>query len=351
MSANHWTGSSNYEELVDQCRRESSPVHLFSRFEESGEVPPNPIGIETIGGVDSFGIQFLIFAVMKSIQISLLRGVCQLPGYVAHAKGFFKDSGMDVEVSVAPTAWMIPERLINGEVHFAVMPWTRVVSARVAGEPLVVVCGSGHEEAAIVVRQGIEIDQVRKVAVPQKGGIKDLTAMGLLESMGWNGADLVRMPSGDGAILALVGRGADAASMIEPYATMLEELGLARIVKRTGDLWPGAPGCSLTTTDTMINESPELVRDFVDAFVRGARYAEANPDEAARIAEGYMGIGEEFIMKALESNRPNLRAFENKAAVDNVIGLMLKMKYIDAMPPSAFYNGSFLPEDSLIPRA
>ena len=34
-------------------------------------------------------------------------------------------------------------------------------------------------------------------------------------------ADRVRMPSGDGAILALVGQGADAASMIEPYATCL----------------------------------------------------------------------------------------------------------------------------------
>src|SRR5205085_2096464 len=83
----------------------------------------------------------------------------------------FGEHGLDVSVSVAPTAWMVPERLLNGEVHFAVMPWTRVAAARAAGEPLVTICGSGHEEAAIVVRAGLRDDEVRKVAIPQRGGI------------------------------------------------------------------------------------------------------------------------------------------------------------------------------------
>jgi hypothetical protein len=39
--------------------------------------------------------------------------------------------------------------------------------------------------------------------------------MGLIEALGWERCDLRRFPSGDAAIIAFVGEGADAASMVE----------------------------------------------------------------------------------------------------------------------------------------
>jgi ABC-type nitrate/sulfonate/bicarbonate transport system substrate-binding protein len=194
------------------------------------------------------------------------------------------------------------------------------------------------------VRASLRNDEVRSVAIPQRGGIKDLTAMGLMQSLGWDGADLVRMPSGDGAILSLVGQGADAASMVEPYATMLSELGIGRIVRRTGDLWPGAPGCSLTTTDGMLGKRPDIVRGMVAAFVQGARFVETHPEEAAAIGAGYIGIGEKFIRSALLANRPNIHALENTEAMDSIIQLMTHMQYIEGAPRECFYEGGFLKE-------
>src|SRR5206468_2834174 len=107
-----------------------------------------------------------------------------------------------------------PRRLARQEVQFGVIPWTRVAAAQSHGEDLVLVCGSGCEEAALVVRQGMTLADVQTIAVPQEGGMKDLTALALLKSLDWNDRQLIRMPSGDGAILALVGHGADAASMV-----------------------------------------------------------------------------------------------------------------------------------------
>ena len=194
---------------------------------------------------------------MKKVRFSLLRGVCQTPAYVAHAKGYFQEEGIDSEINIEPTAWMVPVKLMSGESQFAVIPWTRVAAAEVNDIPLVVIAGSGFEEAAIVVRKNLDITEVKKVAVPLRGGMKDLTAMGLMESLGWKNVDLIRQPSGDGAIISFFGEGVDAASMVEPYATMLEQLGIGRIVKRTGDVWPGAPGCSLSTTVPFKNNNPE----------------------------------------------------------------------------------------------
>jgi ABC-type nitrate/sulfonate/bicarbonate transport system substrate-binding protein len=278
---------------------------------------------------------------MDKIVFALLRGVCQLPAYVAHAKGFLRDVDIDAELSIAPTAWTVPERLLSGRVQFAVIPWTRVAADDCQHNRLTLVSGSGIEEAAMVVRLGMAIEQVRDVAVPQEGGIKDLTAMALVQRLGWRDANIVRMPSGDGAILSFVGEGADAASMVEPYATMLEHLGLGRVIQRTGDVWPGAPGCSLTTTSDLIAKDPNLVQRMVSAYLRGVQFVDASPDESSEIAEKYIGISSEIIRKSLQVNRPDPNAIRNQAAMDEVIGLMIKRGYIDRVP-TGYKNLSFL---------
>lgn len=231
--------------------------------------------------------------------------------------------------------------MLSGEVQFAVIPWTRVAADPSSGNRLTLVSGSGVEEAALVVRNGREPDEVRSVAVPQEGGIKDLTVMALIKRMGWESAEIVRMPSGDGAILSFVGEGTDAASMVEPYAAMLEHLGLGRVIQRTGDVWPGAPGCSLTTTSNLVRENPSLVQRMVDAYVRGDAFARDNPDAAAETAARYIGVNSAVIARALRSNQPNVDAIRNDEAMSQVLGLMLERGYIQEIP-SGYRNLSFL---------
>jgi ABC-type nitrate/sulfonate/bicarbonate transport system substrate-binding protein len=269
---------------------------------------------------------------MTRVSFSLLRGVCQLPAYVAYEKGFFKDEKLDAVLSIEPTAWMVPHKLMTGESQFAVIPWTRVAAAEEKEIPLVLICGSGYEEAAIVVRKGMKISEVKKVAIPQRGGMKDLTAMGFIETLGWQDAELIRLPSGDGAIIALFGMGADAASMVEPYATMMESSGIGTIVKRTGDIWPGAPGCSLTTTMPFKQNNSGLIQQAVNAFVKGAYYVAANPDESAQIGSRYIGIHTRFIREALNVNLPNVNAIRNSDSMYGVLTLMMKLGYIKKLP-------------------
>lgn len=269
---------------------------------------------------------------LPKIQISLLRGVCQMPAYVAHAKGFFQDQGLQTNLAVAATAWLVPQKLVHGDSQFAVIPWTRVAAAEAKDIPLVLLAGSGCEEAAIVVRRGLDPAAVKKVAIPLRGGMKDLTAMGLMQTLGWKDVEQIRMPSGDGAILSLVGQGADAASMVEPYATMMEQLGIGTVIRRTGDVWKGAPGCSLCTTAQMKEKSPAIVQGVVNAFVRGARFVREQPDEAAEIAAGYIGINPRFIREALRANQPNLDAIRNQPVMNQVLSLMQRLGYIQKLP-------------------
>lgn len=288
-------------------------------------------------------------SVSTRFQISVLRGICQTPAYVAYEKGFFAEAGIDVHLDVAATAWLVPQKLVTGESHFGVIPWTRVAAAEANDIPLVLLSGSGCEEAAIVLRRGVAANDVKSVAVPRQGGMKDLTAMGLLEMLGWEDVEKVRMPSGDGAILALVGQGADAASMIEPYATMLEKIGIGTVIKRTGDVWPGAPGCSLATSVALTEREPDMVQAVVNAFVRGAHFVHQQPDETAEIAAGYIGMNPMFIREALRQNLPNLDALRNQAAMNPVMTLMQKLGYVSRRPQN-FINLSFLDNAQAVSR-
>ncbi len=278
------------------------------------------------------------------IRFALLRGVCQIPAYVAHEEGLFSEEGLDVELEIAATAWLVPRKLAEGECQFAVMPWTRVAAA---DEPLVLLCGSGREEAAIVMRKGISEDGVRRVVVPQRGGIKDLTAMGLIRSLGWDEVEVLRQPSGDGAIISFFGEGADAASMVEPYATMMEALGIGRVIRRTGDLWSGAPGCSLTSVRSFVEDDPGTTERVVRAFVRGAELTASDPNRAARVAADYIGVNERFIRAALERDRPDPNAIRNTEAMQGILELMVDLGYVERVP-DGFMDLSFL--DSVTSR-
>lgn len=282
-------------------------------------------------------------AMPDKIHLALLRGVCQLPAYVAHSRGFFANVGIESRVSISPTAWLIPGQLASGEADFAVIPWTRVAAAEEGEAPLKVLCGSGIEEAAIVIRNGIEPGEVRSVAIPREGGMKDLTAMGLLASLGWDNEKVIqrRFPSGDGAVICFFGRGADAASMIEPYAAMMEELGVGRVIKRTGDIWPGAPGCSLSSTAALATSEPSLVQRVVSAYVAAADFVAAQPDEAAEIGAPLIGVDPAIVRRALRANRPDVNAVRNTGAMAQVLKLMRDLGYVSEIP-SNFSDLSFL---------
>jgi len=269
---------------------------------------------------------------MKKIRLSLLRGVCQTPAYVACRKGFFENEGIDAEFTITPTAWLVPQQLVNGDCDFAVLPWTRVAVAEAGEAPLRVVCGSGYEEAALVVQKLLRNDQVTSVAVPREGGMKDLTAMSLIDSMGWSKARQLRFPSGDGAIIAFFGQGADAAAMVEPYATMLEQLGTGRVVKRTGDVWPGAPGCSLACTASIIDRDPELVQKVVRAYMRAVAYVVEHPDETAEVAGPLIGVKASFIADAIRVNPPRVDGVRNADIMRKILLFMQTLGYVKEIP-------------------
>jgi ABC-type nitrate/sulfonate/bicarbonate transport system substrate-binding protein len=132
--------------------------------------------------------------------------------------------------------------------------------------------------------------------------------------------------------------------MVEPYATLVEQLGLGDVILRTGEIWSGVPGCSLTTTAQMIDRDPDLVRRMVAGFVRGACEVEDDPETSAKIALPYIGVAANVIQRALHHNRPDVSALDNDTAMARVVNLMVELGYLSETPSRQYKDLTFLRE-------
>ncbi|MDD2666503.1 MAG: ABC transporter substrate-binding protein [Methanocellales archaeon] len=285
-----------------------------------------------------------------SIKIGLIRGICQMPGYVAYEKGFFKDQGLDISCSVDPTAWILADKLISGEISFGIVPWTRVVSARDKGDNLIVIAGSGYEETATVVRRDANINSLselkgKRISLPVEGGMKDLTSQALFKKYGITpkNTEILRLPSGDAAILAMLSGRVDATTNVEPYATMAVELGIGKIIARGKDILPKVPGCSLTTTDHFLRDHPDIVLKFIKAILKAEEFCHEEQEEAAKISSKYIGISSEIVREALRYNQPHTDITGSIEVMTGIVRLMKELGYIESISKE-FYDFELLKE-------
>ncbi len=282
------------------------------------------------------------------IKIGLIRGICQMPGYVAYDKGFFKEQGLNVSCSVDPTAWVLADKLISGDISFGIVPWTRVVSARDRGDKLVVVAGSGYEETATVVRRDANIKNLselkgKRISLPVEGGMKDLTSQALFKKYDITpeNTEILRLPSGDAAILALLSGRVDATTNVEPYATMVVELGMGKIIARGKDILPEVPGCSLTTTENFLQDNPDIVLKFIKAILKAEKFCHKEPEEAAKISSRYIGISADIVREALKYNQPRTDITGSIDVMMQIVRLMKDLGYIKNTSQE-FYNFELL---------
>ncbi len=282
------------------------------------------------------------------INIGLIRGVCQMPAYIAHEKGFFKELGLDISYSINPAAWVLPTKLISGEISFGIIPWTRTVSARDNGDDMVVIAGSGYEEAATVVRRDSGITRLselkgKRISLPAEGGMKDLTSQALFKKYDITpeNTEIIRLPSGDAAMLSLLSGRADATTNVEPYATMAVKLGIGKVIARGKDVLPKTPGCSITTTNEFIQDHPEMTLNFLKAILKAEEFCNKEAVEAAEISSKYTGISAEIIREALKYNQPRIDITGSIDAMMRIVRLMKELRYIETMSQD-FYNFELL---------
>lgn len=263
---------------------------------------------------------------------------------VAHAKGFYKDEGLDVEDPQLIRGWSpLVEGFAAGKfnlVHFLkpIPLWMRYNN----NVPVKIVAWAHTNGSGLVVGGDSGIGAFkdlagRQIAVPYWYSMHNIVLQMALRSAG-----LSPVIKGEGEALApgevnlqvmnppdmppaLAAKKIDAYIVAEPFNAAGELKAGGRILRFTGDIWKNHPCCVVSMHEADTRDRPEWTQRVVNAVVRGAVYASQNKKEVAHLlsrdGKGYLPMPVEVVERAItfydEAFYANPQAIQHKAEWGN----------------------------------
>ena len=222
------------------------------------------------------------------------RSVFYAPQYVAIAQGYFKEKGIEVEITTGQGADKVMTAVLAGQsdIGFA------------GPEASIYVYNEGKEDhtqvfAQLTKRDGsflvardktdeFDWNQLKgKTVIPgRKGGVPYMTFEYVLKQKGINPSTDVNLDdsiSFDLMAGAFAGGNAEYVTLFEPTASMTEEQGAGYIVASVGAEAGEIPYTAYFAKKSYIAKNEELIQNFADAIYKGQKWTQEH--SAKEIAE------------------------------------------------------------------
>lgn len=209
--------------------------------------------------------------------------------YVAKTKGYYKDSGLDVSIQPGGPDFPSIQMVAGGNEQFGVTSADQILVARSKGVPVVALAVLYRKSPFVLFslkRSGItEASQFRGKKIGVKlGGNEELVYRDVLGRANIPATALTEIPVKFDLTPLLDGQ-----VDVWPGYVINEVISAREKGFDVNIIWPGSYGINLYadtlfTTERMLKEKPEVVKHFVEATLKGWRYAVAHPEEAAQIS-------------------------------------------------------------------
>jgi ABC-type nitrate/sulfonate/bicarbonate transport system substrate-binding protein len=279
--------------------------------------------------------------------------------YVAQAKGYFKDQGLDVTIE-QPSKSGTDQMVAAGKADFGVSFQEDVTKAQSQGIPLVSIASIiQHNTSAFASLKKDNMTSVKDFEGKTYGGWGTDVEEAILKSvMKKNGADPNKvkiLTLGDTDFLKSIGRQADFEWIYYGWEGIDAELNGKKLnYIWLKDLDPKLDYYSpvIVTNENHIKNQPELVKKFMAATAKGYNYAIKNPKEAAGILEkSAPELNKTLVLKSQVWLSPRYQAdasqwgYQKASVWQNFIDWAYKNKVIDKkVDPSNAYTNDFLPK-------
>jgi NitT/TauT family transport system substrate-binding protein len=240
------------------------------------------------------------------------------PLWVTQEKGFFKKYGLDVQAILIESGTTAVQSLISGEINFAHMAGAAVMQSNLRGSDAVMIAGVVNTLIfQLYADKSISRpDQLKgkAVGVTRFGSSTDFAMRYALERYGLEpGKDVTILQLGNvPAILAALEAGKVQGAMLSPPTTLRAKKAGFPILADLQMLGLEYQHTGIATTRSLIKSRPELVRDFMRAYVEGIHYAKTHRKESLEILAKYLRTDDkdvldetyELIMATLVPEKP-----------------------------------------------
>jgi NitT/TauT family transport system substrate-binding protein len=247
-----------------------------------------------------FGLSLAISGCSKQSELTKVKlsevthSVFYAPQYVALTQGFFKEEGLEIELSNGQGADKVMTAVLTGQADIGF-----------AGpEASVYVYNEGKEDHSVVFAQLTNGDGTflmgrkpepnfnssdlkgKNIIGGRKGGMPAIVLQYVLKKQGLTaGKDVLIDTTMQFAAMpgAFVGGKGDYVIIFEPTASTMEKEGKAYIVGSLGKESGEVPYTAYFATKSALDKNPQLIQKFTNAIYKGQRWVDSHsPEEIAK---------------------------------------------------------------------
>jgi len=260
------------------------------------------------------------------------------PLYVAADKGYYRDAGIEIEFDYSYETDGVT-LVGSNELQFALVSGEQVLLARAQGLPVVYVMGWWQDyPVGTVAKSELGIQKPEDLAgkhigIPGLFGASYIGLRALLDAAGLEESDVNLDSIGFNQVEALATDQVEAAVIyVVNEPTQLQALGYQVDVIPVADYVQLASN-GIITNEATIADNPELVRDMVQATIRGVDFTINNPKEAYQISEKFVEnlaqadqkVQYQVLENSIEFWKADQIGYSEPQAWENMQNVLLKM--------------------------
>lgn len=228
---------------------------------------------------------------LKHIKVAeVTHSIFYSPQYVAHALGYFKDEGLDVEIMLVPGADKVTAAVLSGDVQIGFCGSEATIYIYNGGEKdyLKTFAGLTKRDGSFLVSRekydNFTLNDLKGKYVigGRKGGMPEMTFEYTLKENGINPKEdltidtSIAFASMGGAFIGGIG---DFVTLFEPNALQIESQGYGYVVASIGELGGVVPYTAYNAKKSFIENNPDTIKGFTNAIQKGLDYVHEHTDE------------------------------------------------------------------------
>ncbi|MDQ2990772.1 MAG: ABC transporter substrate-binding protein [Pseudomonadota bacterium] len=233
-----------------------------------------------------------------------------LPLTIAEQMGYFKDEGLQVEISDFAGGAKALQALVGGSADVVSGAYEHTINMQAKGQPITVFVLQarapqivfGVSTKTMPNYKSIADLKGKKIGVTAPGSSTNMMASFVLAKGGLKPTDVsfIGVGTSAGALSALRSGQIDAISNLDPVITMLQQkkeikiIADARTLKDTVNVFGGPmPAASLYTTDAFLKKYPNTSQALANAMVRALKWIQkAGPGDIVKVVPETYQLGD-----------------------------------------------------------
>jgi ABC-type nitrate/sulfonate/bicarbonate transport system substrate-binding protein len=274
--------------------------------------------------------------------------------WVAQDTGMWKKHGLDARVVLFESGSTLAQAARSGDLQFVINSGPTTIASRTQGADSIIIAAAVNTlPYSLVAAKGItKWDQLKgkKVGISRFGSGTDTAIRLVCKKFGLDPVkDIVILQGGTqpSRLQALLVGALDATLVSPPLDLTAKKLGLSILVN-LAELGIPYPQLVIETSERIIRENPQMVKNFLKGFIEGLYYVANHKDETKKIITKYLKTADPEILEATYqsfmqvtdySANPNLDGMRN--AIEEVAQRVPAAK---SKKPEDFIDMRFLKE-------